>query len=400
MWNLSVGGVDIIFRNPEYFVLSSACSVFLVVILFLWEMRSRKKVQNNPWIKEHLAGSRIPSRNFLVTECGAIIIAVVLLSLALAQPERKTIDEEPLFGNVRFTFLVDNSKSMYYGRDVRPQQSVFEPNRMGAAKEVISDFTTALWSDPELMGRYKIALIPFRGAAQPFYLTFTSSRSEFETHLSLLNERVVTKGGTSFLAVFRAYHMLLTRYPPLNPDTVDIAILVSDGGKEEGIESEGPYIQDIIAELRGFLSPPIIYTVGIGSIEITPDGRRITRAVKLIESDEEGSIKWYREDPENPGSPVLTSQLDEKMLITIAREWGGGEYYYFLDRDQLVADLGSIILSHRTVVDYHAVPRYEPLFMWFVIPAFVILYIVFGYHRWFQALVYSTFCVFKRLLKT
>ena len=161
----------------------------------------------------------------------------------LARPRRKTTGFwRKVRDETRITFLLDSSWSMKMGEDV-------EPNRLAAAKERIEYFVDALWFDPMLKGNYAVALIPFAGAAEPLFLPFTTSRDQFLSHLGQIDERTITKKGTSLWAALRAYDELLLSRPAREKGTLDLGILISDGGKEEGKGTEQRLLPNLMHEL-------------------------------------------------------------------------------------------------------------------------------------------------------
>ncbi|MEK9195378.1 MAG: VWA domain-containing protein [Patescibacteria group bacterium] len=397
-WNFPYG-IQIVFRYPERLW---ALTLIVMVLLFVWqEMKQRRAVLHDPWLQLHLPVSSLPSLGKRIRWWLAASVALTCTIAAFAVPERKFVDKENIYGRLRLTFLFDVSLSMVRGEDVKP-------NRMRAAKNTITAFVDMLMHDQELHGRYSLALIPFAGTAQPFFLTFTTSREEFLSSMEEMNERTISRQGTSLLAALLGYRSLLSRHPA-REETVDIAILISDGGQEEGKEGERNFFQSVIGDIGDIVSknttksikaPPwhvTISTVGIGNVKINEKGGRTAEATELIIRDGMGNfIDFYREKQGNTESPVLKSRLDEEILMEIAR-LGKGTYYHFSDTQKMVDAFRELVLAHRIVVDevFHA--RYEPALSWFLVPAFALWYVLFGFSGWIAKTIYYSIGLVKRL---
>ena len=381
--------LEIALRQPELLWLL----MFLPILwlLAIWEGRLRKKTLQDPWIQLHIASAHLPRMQDRLLWWVGTSMALVLLIAALVAPDRKITHWKSVYGMVRVTFLLDSSLSMKWGEDV-------EPNRLAAAKVVMEEFVNALWLDTTLQGSYAVALIPFAGAAQPVYLPFTTSREQILSHLEAINEQTVRKKGTSLLAALRAYDELLLARPVHEKGTVDLAIFISDGGKEEGKGTEQHLLPEVLKEL---LDPyrmaaiindirtvirsnvvtrtVIVNTVGVGKVEIDAMGNRVSIPVPLIIRDKAGNfLDYYREEERNPKSPVLRSRLDEDILRDIAK-LGHGAYMHFSEEEKLLQEFKALVLRHRLELEKIPEVQYEPLRAWFAASALLLCFILFGY---------------------
>lgn len=394
-------GIQIAFRYPER--LWTLVLIVFVLLLAWQEMKRRRAALRDPGLQLHLPVSSFPSFGKKIAWWLLASIALGFMIAAFAIPERKLIDKENVYGRLRLTFLFDSSISMARAEDVIP-------NRMRAAKDTIAAFVDILMHDPELHGRYSLALIPFAGTAQPFFLTFTTSREEFLASLEEINERTISRQGTSVLAALLAYRLLLRHYPA-REETTDVAILISDGGQEEGKEGESNFFPFVIRDIDDITKNYItksakamqwhftISTVGIGSVRVNEKGLRIANPAELIIRDSTGNfVDFYREDPKNSQSAVLTSRLDEEILMEVAR-LGKGMYYHFSDRQKMAHAFRELVLAHRIIVDEVFFIRYEPIWQWFLIPALACWYILFGFSDWMRQMVrYGVWSVKKMFL--
>lgn len=392
-------GVQVVFRYPE-----RLWAALLVVVLLLFaygEAKRRQDVLRDPWLAFHLDVSVLPSFGKKIIWWLLASVALCCMVTAFAVPERKFIDKEKVYGQLRLTFMFDVSLSMVRAEDVKP-------NRMRAAKDMIIGFLDMFMHDQELQGRYQLALIPFAGTAQPLFLTFTASREEFLANLEEIDERTISRQGTSVLAALLGYRSLLYRYPP-REETMDIAILISDGGQEEGREGEKNFFPAVINDIRDVIRSHLVKdfnvhawhfmvsTIGIGKVEIDGFGKRVAKPAGLIIRDSGGNfIDFYRENSKNPQSPVITSRLDEETLMEIAR-LGGGSYYHFSDTQTLRHAFRELVLAHRILVDEIPRYRYEPIVNWFLVPAFALLYVLSGFGDWVKKIICGIFLFSKKL---
>ena len=375
--------------RPEFLWLLMVLPILWLLIV--WERRLRKKALQDPWIQLHIASAHLPRGiDRLLWWTGASVI-IVLLVVVLAMPDRKIIDWQNVYGMVRITFLLDSSLSVIWGEDIKP-------NRLAAEKEVVEDFVNALWFDAELKGNYAVALIPFAAAAQPFYLPFTTSREQIISNVQAINERTIRRKGTSLLAAIRGYDELLLARPARETGTVDIGILISDGGKEEGKGTEQRLLPDFLKELLDQHRAAIVVnnrriivrsneqvrtvmvnTVGVGSVKIDAAGNRVSVPIPLVIRDKAGNFfDYYREDEKNQKSQVLQSRLDEDILKDIAQQ-GHGTYMHFSEKEKLLQEFKAMVLRYRQKIGNVPNIRHDTLRMWFIVPAWLLCFILFGY---------------------
>lgn len=392
-------GINLVFRYPERIWLSWL--IFMIWIMAFGESLRRRKVLKDPWIIMHLPVARFPSWRRRVVWWLFLGSAIFLVVVALMVPEKISMDSDRVFEGVRITFIFDSSDSMPKAEDVKP-------NRLLAGKELVKDMVEVLTRDAELKGRYFLALIPFAGSAQPFFVPFTTSREELLSSLEEIDEKTVTKQGTSLWAGIKSFEELLFWYRP-RQDTVDIAFVISDGGKEEGREGERKMLPEAFRDLN-FLTKNtgnllegkegvqsainwkmVVNTIGVGAVEVDRQGIRTAKPTELVIRDKSGNFMgFYRLDPNNSRSEVLKSRLDEEILQFVAG-LGGGEYSHFSEREKIYDLLKKLVLSHRRILDEISHPSYEPMFNWFLAPALVIFYFLFGYGGWILKIPHRIF---------
>lgn len=385
--------IDIVFHPPERFWFVSL--LILLVIPIFWEWLKRNKIIfDDPWNKIHISTSKIPTTAKHIYWCVFFTIATGFLVVAYANPEKVTTDWERVFGRIRITFILDISRSMKKAEDV-------SPNRLEASKELIRNLTMSLERDDELKGKYTLALIPFSGAALPYYTQFTTSRDELLNNLESLDTETITKRGTSLWAAVVAYDELLLASPARERGALDLGIIITDGGKEEG-KKERALIPRVVASLRDpyrdihFLNSGerivtsskephrkvVIYSVGVGKVEIDSSGNHVAKPVLLKNRDKLGNFLGYQYSVEgDTRSPIDTTTLDEQILKEFA-EAGGGKYWHFSDLDTIRKEFKTLIINSRQETDRIPHERYESVRSWFLVPSFVIFYFLFGYDQW------------------
>ena len=406
-WILPWIGNEIVFRHPERMWLLLLVGLLLAVAG--WEALRRKRVWQNPWHRIHRETASLPGFIKRISWWFFLSLGLTLVIFVIAVPEERFTEQEPVYGRIRLTFEVDTSLSKFFAEDVKP-------NRMSATKALLTKLVGMLKRDPELKGRYEIALIPFAGTANPVFASFTVSSEAILASIARLDAQTVKKKGTSVWAALKAYDELLLWYPPWEEKgeegtTVDLGFLISDGGREEGKGTELVHIPPLMQELRDpyrtqeifenqrfvFSGPNrkrnvVVNTVGVGAVRVTEDGGRLGIPTELVIRDRDGRFRcYYREDDPNPleskckgNGKILTSALDEEILRVVA-ELGGGKYYHFFEnQEKLLSEFKSTILQNRKEIGRRPRDRYEPAVRWFALPAFLIFYFLFGYGGWMR----------------
>jgi hypothetical protein len=377
--------INVVFQQPEWL-----WGIILTPFILLGAWRAyqkRKQAFADPWVHMHLVSgirsgselpvfaSPLPNRTNLFKRWVLCCIVYLLFIIVLAEPVRKIIQQRPIFGGIRITFLLDTSLSMAYGRDL-------EPNRLAVARKSLQDVVNFLWNDHEIPANYQVAVIPFAGAAFSTSFIFSTSPYEIISYLQEVDENTIDVQGTDLYAAITAWENLLSRFPA-EPNTTDLGILISDGGKEGGQEKNRlETIQEVI-QLHTRDPDIVLYTVGIGKVWEDNLGVRHADEVPLVEvQDERGRVvSYYRRKPNDPASPIFTSALDEKILRQLAAA-GGGSYHYIDENSTFYENLKSILLSQQKIIRYEAHEEYTLIPTWFLIPLLGIFFYLAGYGRW------------------
>lgn len=372
-------GLDVVFMHPER--LWAIVPAVLIICLLLWWhfLGVQKALRENAFLRLHIQEA-MPRPKQYAAYGTAIATLLSLLVAVWAEPEKRISVKDPVYAGVCQIFMIDVSASMKYAHDVDPYA-----DRLTAAKAVLADLVQLASSDEDLRGSYWRALIPFAGSAVT-YMSLSSSEEEFLEAIDAIDETVIDRPGTDLLTPFLQYEALTKDRPREARCDVDLVILVSDGGKGEGNRSDLPAIKMILKRLPH----AVVYTVGIGSVEITkrPDGVETRKSipVPLIKRDRTGAFVGYAfQDAKEPKSHVYYSELDETILIEVA---GKDHYVLYKDRERFLDDFKKIVIEHRQTVKTKTHEHRTSIALWFLIPAFCIAFFLFRYAKRFWSFWY------------
>ena len=270
------------FDNPNFLYLTLIIP-FLMLINFLY-MSWRKKIQDS-YSDSELLEIISPNRsNFklnlkLILEC----LAILLLSIGLANPkigtELNSINRE----GVDIVFAIDVSKSML-AEDVAP-------NRLLRSKRIISEIINSLNSD-------RVGIVAYAAQAIP-QVPLTTDFASVKNFLQIIDTDMLSSQGTSIDSALN----LSANFFDQNSETNRVLILLSDGEDHDDIPES--LINLIIENNINLIS------IGVGQ----DSGSTIPMKVN-------GRIDSYKKD--SNGEVVITKRNSE-ILNKIANS-SGGEY--------------------------------------------------------------------------
>ena len=270
------------FDNPNFLYLTLIIP-FLILINFLY-MSWRKKIQDS-YSDSELLEIISPNRsNFklnlkLILEC----LAILLLSIGLANPkigtELNSINRE----GVDIVFAIDVSKSML-AEDVAP-------NRLLRSKRIISEIINSLNSD-------RVGIVAYASQAIP-QVPLTTDFASVKNFLQIIDTDMLSSQGTSIDSALN----LSANFFDQNSETNRVLILLSDGEDHDDIPES--LINLIIENNINLIS------IGVGQ----DSGSTIPIKVN-------GRIDSYKKD--SNGEVVITKRNSE-ILNKIANS-SGGEY--------------------------------------------------------------------------
>ncbi|MCC6993352.1 MAG: VWA domain-containing protein [Deltaproteobacteria bacterium] len=263
-------------------------------------------------------------------------LAIGLGALALAGPQQPDRRAPPEARGIDLALALDFSKSML-AADIKP-------TRLQAAKDELGELLDTLPGD-------RIALVAFAGEAIRYPLT--TDHAAVKLFWSELGPADMPVGGTALgLAIKSGIRSLVAGREP-GKERDQAMVLVTDGEDTEG--------GDPIAAAREAAALGIrIFTVGIG-------GQGGARVPEVDELGHPTGIK------RNPDGSEVTSALDDKTLIQIAAETGGEYYPMGRGLGGLAARLSQLKKAVTKKQAAFKVDEYKPLFMWLLLPAFILL---------------------------
>jgi len=269
------------FYRPEW--LNALWIVALLGVVFLWAWRKKYSLlkQFGKWdtvssLTETHSHIREKIKHSL------LLCVMVLIVLALAQPQWGDIKKEVKRKGVEIIFLIDTSLSML-AEDVKP-------SRIGKAKLIMRSFLRELKGD-------RIGIVSFAGSGfiqSPLTLDYDA----FLLFANSIQVGYIPHSGTS---LSEAINTAVKGYPE-SKQKHHVIILLSDGEHLEGDLDES------IKKARE--SNVRIYTIGIGTIDGEPIPLR----------SEGGKVSGYKKDIH--GQVVIT-KLNESLLREISDQTGG-----------------------------------------------------------------------------
>ncbi|NDK19692.1 VWA domain-containing protein [Candidatus Gracilibacteria bacterium] len=326
-----------IFLSPYFFLL------FLLLPFIIWtDFRSRKKgvyFRSSPLLQKIYGQSKW--KYFYLP----LVLKVVIFSLfvcILADPVTSSVRTDISKNGIDIAIVFDISKSML-AEDI-------QPNRITAAKKVMSDFVSRFTSD-------RLAIVLFAGKpflSTPLTFDYTAlvntveqmttdsirqdlpglsgtamgdgllvaldtlkgdENQKVSQKQSNLNEKGEPEGGAlgSTTNEETEFGVQSTSFSETSMDRKKVIIVLTDGEANMGVD---PIIAAKLAKEQGVK----IYTLGIGD----PDG------TDLYVTDKYGQKQYFIDQTGKP----LRATLDEKTLTDIA-DITGGAYYNAKDENSL-----------------------------------------------------------------
>lgn len=319
------------FAHSEYLYALYLLPV-LIIIFLITQRKQTKQLLDFAGSKLHKVLLPFRSTFKLIVKFSMTLTAMLLIIIALANPQIGSKIEEVKQVGIDVYILLDVSLSMT-AEDIKP-------NRLEKAKHQIARLVQKLRGD-------RIGLIVFSGEA---YVQFplTTDYSAANLFLSAVDVNSVPQAGT---AIEPAINLALNSFKR-DSDTKKAIVIITDGEDHEG------NIMKIVEEAAG--DGIQTYTIGLGS----PSG------VPIPIYNSSGVQVGYKKD--RRGNVVLT-KLDENTLQEIANI-GNGKYYRATNTedklDLIYADLGKI---EATEFGATRITEYEDRFYYFLIPGLLLL---------------------------
>lgn len=264
------------------------------------------------------------------------ILAIILLTIALARPQSGTKNKEVLAEGIDIMLCVDTSKSMQ-ALDLAEITYPFPDkgeNRLGIAKKVISEFIKGRKYDP-------IGIVVFGDEA----FTQCPLTIDYRILLTFIDQLEVGMAGDS-TAIGSALGVCIKRLKD-RPSVSKVIILLTDGRSNAG--NVTPVNAANIARSFDIKT----YTIGIGR---------------------EGNVPFPINASDGKHVEYKSLDLDEKSLKKIAGITGG-TYYRAENRRGLEYIYDKIDELEKTQVEIKHYMNYDELFFWFLISGLACLFL-------------------------
>src|SRR5690554_72797 len=302
----------------------------LVVIFFVyqfWKIRKQKR-----FAQARLLNQLSPEKSTFkpILKLAMLLMALVALILALANPRIGTKVETIKREGIDIVFAIDVSKSML-AEDVAP-------NRLEKSKQIVSQIINTLGAD-------RVGIIAYAGTAFPT-LPITTDYSAAKMFLQQMNTDMLSSKGT---AISEAIYMATNFFD--DAETNKLLVPISDGEDHE---------MGIAEALQEAKDKKIkILTVGVG----TEKGSTIP--VKIG-----GQTQAYLRDLNNE---VVITRMNDKVLKEIAAETKGK--YVLGNNSKQATDAFKSLLNtiEKTQFEAQEVAEYDSKFQWFLAVAFFLL---------------------------
>lgn len=317
---------DVEFANPYYFFL-----LLLLIPIVGWRIWKRRKIQSamqvstaTPFMK---APKSVRQRFIWITPLTAFL-SFFFLVVTLARPQSAFRQHEMQVEGVDIVLALDISGSM--------KAMDFKPNRLGVTKKVAAEFINNRPTD-------RIGLVVYAGEAY----TQCPVTTDHHTLLGLLDKVKfdLIDDGT---AIGDGLGTAINRLRDSDAKS-KIIILLSDGVNNSGYMD--PYSAAEIAKNFGIK----VYTIGCGST---------------------GSVLF----PSSHGQVYIDSEIDEKLLKTIADQTGG-LYFRATNSERLKDVYAEIDKMEKTILNETVFENKADEFLPFLGIAlfFFLLFLIFRY---------------------
>ncbi len=316
--------------HPTY--LYALLAIPLLVLLFVWVTRNRKKILSrfgDSSLVQQLMPEFSTRKPWL--RMALFILALSSLIVAWANPQIGSRLEEVKREGVDVIIALDVSNSM--------KAQDLKPNRLERAKQVISRLIDRLEND-------RIGIIVFAGQAY-VQLPITTDYGAAKLFLNTIETDIVPTQGTAIGAAIRLAEKSFVG----NDQKHKALIIITDGENHEDDAVE--------AAREAAATGIIIHTVGMGSPDGTP-----------IPVYRNGGVTDFLKDQD--GQTVMT-RLDEVTLQQVAAE-GKGRYIHSTEYDDGLGEiLNQIGRMEKKSFGTKQYTDYEDRFQYFLALALVAL---------------------------
>lgn len=326
------------FEEPWYLL---GILIALTIVPFLTYYHKRQLEQFSKFASpDLLPGYSEKTRRRKLTENLLILLAIMLVSISLANPQWSTTKTTLNNSKTDIFIVLDVSRSMT-AEDIKP-------SRLDKSKQFLYRLLDQLKSN-------RIGLILFAGRAY-LQMPLTEDLGAVNSFINGADPDMIPTQGTAIGASID----LAMRMFNLESQSGKMIVVVSDGeDHDENAVEKAKIAKESGAE---------VITIGVG----TSEGG--TMPVYNV------GIKDVKKD-EN-GEPIIT-KLNKSAMKEIA-EAGGGMYFNATDGETAISKIKSITSGEKSMnLKKHHYTDYESFFQWFLAPALLILILLFFRNRAF-----------------
>lgn len=286
-----------IFAHPQWLFLLLAAPAAAAIAALCWRRRLRATAA---WASRGLWNRLLVSHQpwRLAVSCAALGLAMVGLTLALAQPRWGQGEQQVERQGVDVVIILDTSLSMA-SNDV-------QPNRLWVAQTLVRQLVEALPGN-------RVALVQGEGDGVVM-VPLTADMAVIDLLLDAVLPGSLPTPGTELAA---AVERALTLFPD-DEDKHRVIVLLSDG------EDHGSRLESTANDLRD--SGTVLHAIGVGTREGKP------LEVPRLEG---GGLEYKRDENDQ----IVVSRLVEASLETLSRETGG----LYLRADGAGTDIASLV---------------------------------------------------------
>lgn len=318
------------FANPEAFLVL----LFLPLGAWLWRRTPADPGGSLPlptyqWLKSIRRG--LSWKIWLPRLCS--LSAVVLLILALARPQAGREITVSRAKGVDIILALDTSGSML--------AEDFQPNRLEAAKRVISEFIRQQQTN-------RIGMVVFAGRSFTL-LPLTTDYTLMAQTVQEIHPQIVKIDGT---AIGDGIANAIYRFRQDNLKS-RVLILLTDG------ENTAGNIRPLVAAEVARQKNVRIYTIGMGKAEGVP----------IPVTDPRTGQRYYVRDR---NGNLYLSRINAEELIKIAQTTGG-QYFQADNAEKLTAIYQKIAAMEKTEFEVRRTTLYQERMIWFALPALLLL---------------------------
>lgn len=309
---------ELTFANPRVFLLLALPLLF--VLWELWQYRRLYPTLRLP-ILAGLQGHLRPWRGYVKRYLFVLrVLAVALLIVALARPQRTFTEENVSTEGIDIVMAIDISGSM--------RALDFKPDRLGAAKAKAREFIEGREND-------RMGLVTFAGESITL-CPLTTDHTVLLTVLDAVREDEMLSQGT---AIGMGLSTSVIRLKDSDAES-RVVILLTDGVNNSG--SIDPMTAAQAAKQFGIR----VYTIGVGRNGLAP----------FPMQDFLGNTRVQQQEV----------RLDEELLKEIAA-YTGGKYFQATNNEALGAVYAEIDELEKTRIEVTKVSRRQEAFHWFLI---------------------------------